>query len=433
MFSPVPVKSEDFEYFCPDNQYLKMRKLTFCILFSLVAITGFSQKVYFVYLQAEGEQSFYVKIGDKIHSSSASGYLILSKLLDSTYNFTVGFPRNKWPEHPFSVTINKKDHGYLLKNFGEKGWGLFDLQTLSVQMPVQGSAMIEEKKMEGNNVVSVFTEILSKASDDPSLKEKPGQTIPEIKKTEVVTAEVLTLVNEKELPKDSLVSKPVELIEKPSIVKEEIKMEKPGQPVVSTEEIAAPVTAEYKPSVVIKKSESSTTEGFGLVFIDDSGNGQNDTIRLLIPNSKTVLPVIKEEPDDEKKFIDLLPDTVKKKDEASPEMASGIKETPVEKTVLKKNCISVADETDFFNLRKNMAAAMGDSNMLVAAGDYFKAKCFSTMQVRNLSLLFLNDEARYKFFELSFPYVTDPEKFSDLQNELKEEYYISRFKSILNK
>jgi hypothetical protein len=38
-------------------------------------------------------------------------------------------------------------------------------------------------------------------------------------------------------------------------------------------------------SVVLRKSESSTTEGFGLVFIDNQ-NGAIDTIRLLIPNQR---------------------------------------------------------------------------------------------------------------------------------------------------
>jgi len=162
---------------------MKMSKPAVCLLFSLASLTGFSQKVYFVYLQSESEQAFYVKMNATTRSSSASGYLILSKLRDTTYNLTIGFPQNKWPEQNFSVTINKKDHGYLLKNFGEKGWGLFDLQTLAVQMAASGSAKIEEKKVEENKDVSVFTEILSKAADDPSLKEKSAESKTEEKKS----------------------------------------------------------------------------------------------------------------------------------------------------------------------------------------------------------------------------------------------------------
>jgi len=121
-----------------------MKKLHLCLLFSLAIFTASSQKVYFVYIQTESEQPFFVKMNEKVQSSTASGYIILAKLLDSTYNFSIGFPQNKWPEQNFSVPVGKKDHGFLLKNFNEKGWGLFDLQTLTVQMGITGKASIEE-------------------------------------------------------------------------------------------------------------------------------------------------------------------------------------------------------------------------------------------------------------------------------------------------
>ena len=454
---------------------MKKYKLIFCILFSLSSLTGFSQKVYFVYLQSESEQTFYVKINSVIHSSSASGYLILSKLRDTTYNFSVGFPQNKWPEQNFSVSINKKDHGYLLKNFGEKGWGLFDLQTLAVQMSVSGSASMEEKKMEENKDVSVFTDILSKAADDPSLKEKPAQPKIEEKKAETVIQENVSKENskelakdtssikpveiiakqsqpkaeekkvepiiqeniskenskDKELAKDTIALKPVEIIAKSELIKEEQKVDNQEQPVIKVEEIVAPVAEEYKPTVVTKRSESSTTEGFGLVFIDDLRNGTNDTIRLLIPNPKSFVTVIKEEPKEEIKFLDILPDTVKKKEEKVSDVGSVVSGNPVEKNELKNNCPAVAEQSDFFKLRKNMAAAEGDDSMLNEAKNYFKTKCFTTEQVKNLGLLFLNDEGKYKFFDLAYAFVTDIDKFRVLQNELKEEEYINRFKAML--
>lgn len=408
-----------------------MNKLTLCLLFSLASLTGFSQKVYFVYLQSEAEQPFFVKMSGRIHSSSASGYLILSKLRDSTYNFIVGFPQNKWPEQYFSVSINKKDHGYLLKNFGEKGWGLFNLHTMLIQMATSGAAKIEERKIEENKDVSVFTDILSKAADDPSLKEKPTKPEIEEKKAETVIQKNVVKENSKELARDTSAIKPVEIIAKPEVIRDEPKIEMQEQPVIKLEEITIPVAEEYKPTLVTKRSESSTTEGFGLVFIDDLRNGTNDTIRLVIPNPKSLVTITKEEPKDEKKFIEILPDTVKKKEEKVAEEIPVAKENPVEKNVLKNNCPAVAEESDFFKLRKNMAAAEGADNMVNEARNYFSTKCFTTDQVKNLGLLFLNDEGKYKFFDLAYAYITDIDKFSVLQNELKEEYYINRFKAML--
>lgn len=148
-----------------------MKKILFLMMAVWLGTTAMSQRIYFVYIQTENGQAFYVKKGGVIHSSSASGYVIIPRLIDSTYNLTIGFPQNKWPEQNFSVSISKKDHGFLLKNFGDKGWGLFDLQTLTVQMAGNGTASTGTIENGTPVAVSAFTGILSKASDDPSLME----------------------------------------------------------------------------------------------------------------------------------------------------------------------------------------------------------------------------------------------------------------------
>ena len=447
-----------------------------------------SQKVYFVYIQTESEQPFFVKMNDKIQSSTASGYIILAKLVDSTYNFSIGFPQNKWPEQNFSVAIGKKDHGYLLKNFNEKGWGLFDLQTLAVQMAIGGKANIEEKPKLDNKDVSAFTEILSKAADDPSLKEKPVLPKIEERKTDVAVQEVIKKEEPKaEIKNDPVVAKPIEVVEtvivkneesktegkevvipkpvqtneQPVAKKEEVKIEakeqvavKPveilDQPIVKqeeskvelkeqppatqVEEVKIVTTEVYKVSQVKKWSESSTTEGFGLVFIDDYDNGMKDTIRLVIPNPKPVVAIIKEEPKEEKKFLDI--NTAKTELSAVPEEnkvteVAAVVELPVEKAVLKNSCNAVATESDFFKLRKRMAAAENDDAMIAEAKKVFKTKCFNTAQVKNLSTLFLNDEGKYNFFDAAYKYVSDMESFHSLQVEMKDEYYTTRFKAML--
>ena len=456
-----------------------------------------------MYVQTESEQPFFVRMNEKTYSSSASGYVILSKLHDSSYSFSIGFPQNKWPEQNFAVSVNRKDHGYLLKNFGEKGWGLFDLQTMSVQMAVTGKASIDEKPETENKDVSAFTDILSKAADDPSLKEKPVQVKIEEKKAEVVVQEVVkedpkveiteppvtkpvevveVPVVKKEEPilktkeivvakpvdvvevpvakkeeskvetKETVATKPVETMEQPVVKKEEPKtavketvvpkpvevteqavekLEEPKvetkeQPVAKIEETTTSSTEIYKASQVRKWSESSTTEGFGLVFIDDYDNGIKDTIRLIIPNPKPVnIPaVVKEEAKEEKKFIETFAiDTSAIKSQS--------KETAEVKPALNNKCTVVAAESDFFKLRKQMAAAKSDDDMIGEARKHFKTKCFSTAQIKNLSTLFLNDEGKYKFFDAAYIHVSDAEIFHSLQAALTEEYYINRFRAML--
>ena len=78
-----------------------------------------------------------------------------------------------------------------------------------------------------------------------------------------------------------------------------------------------------------------------------------------------------------------------------------------------------------------MAGVSSDDNMISEARKVFRVKCFTTQQVRNLSLLFLEDEGKYKFFDAAYNYVTDTENFASLQSELQGEYFINRFKAML--
>jgi hypothetical protein len=93
-----------------------------------------AQQTHFIYLQTENAQPFYVKVNNKVMSSSPAGYLILPKLTDGNYKLAVGFPKKEFPEENFQVLVDKKNLGYLLKNFGEKGWGLFNIQSYGVVM-----------------------------------------------------------------------------------------------------------------------------------------------------------------------------------------------------------------------------------------------------------------------------------------------------------
>src|SRR5450432_1477878 len=101
-------------------------------LFTLAGLKA--QQNHFIYIQTENKQPFYVKLDKKLYSSSASGYLVVPKLKDGTYNLAIGFPKGEWTEQNMLCTINNNDIGYLLKNFESKGWGLFNLQTLAVIM-----------------------------------------------------------------------------------------------------------------------------------------------------------------------------------------------------------------------------------------------------------------------------------------------------------
>ena len=437
-----------------------MKKLFKLFLYLVLASVSLkAQKVYFIYLQTDNQQPFYARMGEKIYNSTSSGYLILSNLRDSNYSVSIGMQGTQVPDQPYSLTVNKKDQGFLIKNFADKGWGLFNLTTMATIMPVakpvNTGQTVKTEKREDN----AFTNLLAKAADDSTIKEKPI-----IEKTVDKSTETTALNNEKKEEVKSnavdidpakqgdarkgLIAAPIVINEKPKadspVVKEQVQESTNAAQMKEDSILAAKnkeaellkqeelrkqdsieksktqtiAEAEFKRSVVKLRSESSTTSVIGLVFLDIISDQITDTIRLLIPpDIKKTAPV--QSGQEEKKFLDI------------PAADSVVNDVIAKGPVKNNNCKAVAIEDDFYKLRKRMAGQKDDDDMISEAKKTFKTKCFSTIQIRNLSTLFLTDESKYKFFDAAYQYVSDLESFSTLQSTLKEEYYINRFKAML--
>jgi len=440
-----------------------MKNLFVLFVFLFFGASLSAQKVYFIYLQTENLQPFYARMGERIYNSNPSGYLILSNLRDSSYSINIGMQGNQAPDQPYAISVNRRDQGFLLKNLGDRGWGLFNLSTMAVIMPSGNPTIavqtVKTEKREDN----AFTNLLAKAADDSTIKERPIIEKPVEKKVEPI-AQVITEKKEEEkneiktnVPDKQEDSKkeivPIEKKEEPkvdsaailkqieeanraaqlkadSIVaaknreaellrQEELrKAELRKQDSIDKANAQTATSTEYKRSAVKLRSESSTTLGIGLVFLDVQSDNITDTIRILIPpdNKKTVPVDTKQE---EKKFLDISSGDSVKKDDSKP------------LAVKNNNCKAVATEDDFFKLRKKMVAEKNDNSMISEASKVFKTKCLSTTQIKNLSALFLTDEYKYKFFDAAYQYVSDAENFASLESELKDEYYINRFKAML--
>ncbi len=439
------------------------KMLVACFAVCLAGIVS-AQKTYFLYLQTDNQSPFYVRMADKIYSSSTAGYLILPNLTDSTYTMGVGFPKSTASETRFAVAINQNDKGYLLKNFTD-GLSLFDIEELSIIKPVSANKdnTVYETKTDK------FSSILSKAADDPSLlkvpvvkKEEP-KVEPE-KKAEVTAKKEEPKQEPKETgiakakekapldngPKDTTSAKPTETAELGVEKKEEIKKQPVSGPAVKT---AVQQTASnesnikdvmqtlvYKPSVIVRRSESSTTEGFGIVYFDKMEE-KTDTVRILIPPSKFTLeqtlpattpeieklpPVVTSNPlsINTKSGVDSVVNDAKQREE---QKAS----STVAKSVNNASCKETASDKDFMKLRKNMAAKSNDEDMIFEARKAFKLRCYMSEQVRYLSTLFLTPAGKYNFFDTAYNFVSDKEAFGILQSEIKDEYYLKRFKALI--
>ena len=175
-----------------------MKYLVVSVILFFCTLQTFGQQDYFVYFQTDNNQAFYVRLNNTITSSTNAGYLILSRMPDSTHALTIGFPKNSFPEQQFTLPVNHKDGGYLLKNFGDKGWGLLNLQTMAV---IMNSNPPEEKKspeISGNRKNDAFSTLLANAVNDTAVlytisrpkkpEPPPLQQLPEEKQAETVIA-----------------------------------------------------------------------------------------------------------------------------------------------------------------------------------------------------------------------------------------------------
>jgi len=445
-----------------------MKNLLLIVVFAVSAICASAQKVYFIYLQSDSYNPFYVKMNDKIYSSANSGYLILSNLVDSTYTFSIGFPSLK-SESKFIISLGGKDKGFLIKNF-DFGIGLFDLQNLNITHPQKDDS---PKNISYTRRNDEFSSLLSRAARDTSLlyavvrikgddmaiqkestAEEPKQKTeqPFLPKDTIATNLQQSLVVAETKNKDTASSVQSDSDIVNALAKGEIKkdtvsaMESEEQPVqtltgaaiakgsdtlttyTDTRVLGMNSTKEavFKKSTIKKYSESSTSEGFGLVYYDIH-DGEQDTIRLLIPNPPIIFRQATEQDSSlaQKDFIHI--DELKK---------DTVQQTPivvaVKKGVLvKSQCKSIALNNDFFKLRKNMASETTDEGMVTEAKKIFKSKCFSTEQIKNLSALFLTSAGKYQFFDAAYLHVSDQENFSSLESEIKDDYYLKRFKALI--
>ena len=104
-----------------------MSKFGLVILFFLLAGECRAQN-YFVFIDAGNRQPFYVRLDSQFFSSSAEGHIILSRLRDSLYDITIGFPGQTAPEQHYEFGIRGKDQAFEIRDHDGYAPGLFDLQ-----------------------------------------------------------------------------------------------------------------------------------------------------------------------------------------------------------------------------------------------------------------------------------------------------------------
>lgn len=399
---------------------MKSCLLIFFIAFCLSNLSA--QENHFVFIQSDNHQPFYVSLNGKLYSSTSGGYLIIPKLASGNYSLFVGFAKNASLEESFQSTIENKDLGFGLKDYGEKGWGLVNLQTLSVTMGESGKTDIISKALSQKNVV--------REDVDPIISF-------DRKKKTTTSEEASTGVG------DTTASQSTVQIDKTDQeVKDELKQAE-SKKSENKEDADGNVAGDVR-----KVSEANAEDGVHLAYVEgDSKTG--DTISIVVPSDKSI-------PDDEKntsvssdtnkvetpstdvahqdaaatkdslKFLNINSDQLKKELADTPSTT-----TNNLRVITNSKCKDIATDDDYMKLRRKMAGETTDEKMINVARKVYKNKCFATRQIKSLSTLFLSDEGRFNFFNASYNSVSDVAQYSTLQSEFIDPAFTDRFKAIL--
>lgn len=277
------------------------------VLFFSVNVKSQQQQEYYVFIQETSRQPFYVRTGEVSHSSSATGHIILSKLRDSVYNFFIGFPKGRSAEQLFTITINRKDHGYELRDMNGR-WQLFDLQTLQLISPA------ESHRAEGQTVMRAdsYSSLMANVVDDSAVLYSVVE--------DTLTTDTVVIAAEVKAAADSAqTSRPVQQGKKSRQQaareqrnREAQQAEQPQQPVqqpvqqplqvqqpLNTDTITRADTKNVSPSPDTTKTVASAPPKIPFVPPATSGRDKRDIIRLITENvagGKMMIYVDRSEP-----------------------------------------------------------------------------------------------------------------------------------------
>ncbi|MBS1948966.1 MAG: DUF4476 domain-containing protein [Bacteroidetes bacterium] len=453
-----------------------LRNALTAILFLFTANCS-AQQDYFVLIQADNHQPFYVRMNGSTYSSSDIGHLIIPRLIDTPQAIAIGFPKDTYPEENFVIRLNKKDQSFRLKNLGEKGWALFNTLSMELQMPVEAGTAV--KKNDNNVSIAAtnpakrndaFSMLMAGVVNDTSIMyNNTAENEPE-KKTEIPQGQTATNVypdvgngnraaaasstntplgEKKEAPGD-VVAPPL----KEKAIAKNVDLQKKPTGVEQPSNIAKATEGSQKASSNIKIiNELRTDSMITLTYVDVPSKGIIDTVEVAIlldkeqtgPLMKTgnTAPFNKSLPagqtgsiqqptdlDRDKIAASLSTTTTKTKDNFKKDTATvGINKTP--EPPVNNNCKSLASDYDIDKIRVKMLLFSNDDDKIDEAREVFKTKCFSVKQVRALSEVFKTDEGKYKLLDAMYDHVSDTGNFAQLQDLLSEPYYIKRFKAMI--
>lgn len=412
---------------------LSLKKINTILLINLVvAFSAQAQQNYFVYFQADEKQPFYVMLNNKVYSSSETGYLIIPKITPGVHAIRLGFALNKFPEQSFSIQVKNNDEGYMVKNFGAKGWGLVDFNSSDV--------VLSETNQPAQNNNAAFGNMLSEVVDDTELTKVSRSS----------TEEVIGKNTNQDMEAASQVE-----IKTPAATTIEQQHANKSEVIAATENV---------PKVdMVKSYEKSENEGMRAVFVDNTMPG-SDTINVFIPknvpaakednsqkNRKIEKEIVKNDPSflenstvniqkevDENTNPFFKPQAneegMDKEDNYAETVTQNTDENIIRETVVnpfRSECNDVISENELDRIKRKMLGKVNEEDMINTVQKLIAGKCLTTDQVKTLGVQLQSDEGRYNLYDVLYTHVKDYKNYTALESQIIDPYYKKRFTTLL--
>ena len=425
--------------------------LFFCISCFVVK----AQQKHFMYVQSEDRQPFAIVLNGKVYSSSDYGYIIIPKLEDGDYNFTVSFPMNKFPDQSFACSINKKDAGYFLKNSTD-GWALENMQTQKLIM--NGTAKTTQQSAFGNMLADVVndstltkantTTAAAPATENPAVTGSVIDNAPAASGAAVAGAVVATgnevsaatsspgqLEKIGEIKADTGTN--MLFVDKSQNSTDTINVFIPAEPTKKTETVTEAVEQNTAANTVTQDSLATASFQNNNAAATENANApaatatNNEPSATVTEKSATDVSNPFYKPEDTKAGVAAAAIPVETQAENTAATAGSASTTNNAVGSVKQGCENMLSDDDLNKLKRKMFSQNGDDAMVQYAVKSVSKKCISTDQVKALGSLFSSDDGRYNLYDALYKHVYDYNNYPSLANQILDPYYKKRFAALL--
>ena len=362
------------------------------ILFLFLCLFGyvpFLLAQHYIFIEAEGQQPFYLKKNGETYSSTATGFIILSKLNAKDIEFIIGFPNNLFPEIAFKVNGLVKDRGFYLKQIERKGWILLDRST-SELIP---GGMVQAKAIISSSSSSTgFAELLADATGDKTL-----------------------------IDRSSLVSVPAN---KP--VAAGIKS-KPNSAVAKGQTSPKQIDKPAGLGVIRSYIQSDDSSALRITYFEKGIKENWDTIYVEIEKmlEKAIAqPLMK---------MDLSSNQETGLQKEEKELGNLVAPSNLNAS-FASDCVNpIALPKDIRELQRRISRSSSFEEQVAMAIKSFGEKCYTTKQIKELGASFLDEQNRLTFFTRARKWVVDPALYSELEKSFLQESSVKAFREMMKK